>query len=99
MPISVKVTNLASGSFSYFQAQNISVTGLFLKSDEPLSKGALLHLRFSLPERDEIETKAVVVRVQQAEPSDDIPSGMGIKFTELSDPARQAIEAFIEMRT
>jgi uncharacterized protein (TIGR02266 family) len=99
VPISVKATNLSSGSFTYYLALNISVGGVFLKADEPLGKGTPFHLKFILPDQDEIEAKGVVVRIQEGNPAASVPSGMGVQFTEISTPALKAIEAFIAMKT
>ncbi|HUT51977.1 MAG TPA: PilZ domain-containing protein [bacterium] len=102
VPFSVKVTNHNSGNFSYYQATNISIGGMFLKADEPLPIGATLDLRFSLPTPDnrdlDIQVQAQVVRVQSPSPQDTFPSGMGVKFLSLPREAKKTIKAFIRRR-
>jgi uncharacterized protein (TIGR02266 family) len=99
VPFSVKVTNHVSGSFSYYQATNISVGGMFLKADEPLPVGAVLDLRFSLPDSDnrerEIKAQAQVVRVQPPSPDGQYHSGMGVKFISLPRDASRIIRSFV----
>jgi hypothetical protein len=75
VPLSVKVTYLNSGSFSYYHASNISIGGMFIKANEPLPVGSPLALK------------------------DPYPSGMGLRFTEISKEARRAVEAFVNMKT
>ena len=95
--LSVKVTNLSSGSFAYFLATNISAGGLFLKSDEPLPVGTPIKLQLSLPDTEsQIVVEAEVVRVQTKPPDGSCPSGMGLKFTKLDNQGRKAIKSFVQ---
>ncbi len=95
VPISVKVTNVKSGTFTYYQATNISLGGMFLRADSPLPLKTLLKLRFSLPEKENIEVDSEVVRVQHG---GKYPSGMGLMFTELDQPDRDAIRSFVNKK-
>lgn len=97
VPISVKVTNLKSGSFAYYQATNISVGGMFLKSDKPHPPGARLNIKFSLPDLGEVDIAADVVRNQPA--GTPYPPGMGVKFRELPPGVLAAIEGFVKRKT
>lgn len=99
VPISVKVTNLSSGNFTYYQASNISAGGMFIKADEPLSVGSELRLRFSLPGAEDIKVHAKVVRNQSGDPAKGVPSGMGIRFIDVGDEDREVINQFIDMKT
>jgi uncharacterized protein (TIGR02266 family) len=99
VPISVKVTNLSSGNFSYYHATNISIGGIFLKSSEPLPLKTKIHIKFSLPEAKALELKGKVVRVQKYEKNQEFSVGMGIKFTHVSDEVKKSIEEFIDMKT
>lgn len=99
--ITVKVTNLSSGNFTYFMASNVSVGGMFLRCDEPLSMGTPLKLQFSLPEtKDPILIEADVVRIQRSAPdaASSAPSGMGIKFTSISKKDQKAILEYVEKK-
>jgi Tfp pilus assembly protein PilZ len=77
--------------------------GMFIKSGDPLEKGSELNLQFTLPNpvEKELRVKAEVVRIQNPDPDNPSPSpsGMGIRFLDLSDRDREAIEAFIKMKT
>jgi len=99
IPISVRVTKLDSGSFTYYQASNISVGGMFLKADNPLQPGSRLRLSFSLGEDEGIEVDAEVVRVQPPGADTTHPSGMGIKFLGLTPESRDAIKSFVAKKT
>lgn len=61
--------------------QDISLGGLYMKTDETIKVGSELHLRIPFNENDSVVAKAEVVYVNQGE-------GVGVKFTALSDNAR-----------
>jgi len=67
--------------------QNISRSGVFIRSETPLPIGTKVNLRFSVIV-DEIETVEGVGKVVRV--SDD-PSGMGVVFTELSSISQNLI--------
>ncbi len=97
VPISIRVTNISSGSFSHYHAANISTGGMFLKSLEPPPKGTMLSLKFKVnPDGDEIIADAEVVWSRGYRPGEETPSGMGVRFIGLSDTVRRQIEAFVE---
>jgi uncharacterized protein (TIGR02266 family) len=98
VPISVKVTNMDSGNFAYALGLNISISGMFLRADEPLAKGTPLTLQFTLPGQDEIVVKADVVRVQAPSPSPAVISGMGVRFIDLTEAAHAAVVDFVAHR-
>jgi len=98
VPLSVKVTNLNSGNFTYYQAGNISVGGMFLKAAEPFEPGTPLNLMISLPDKREIELAATVVRVQDEDEDLGFHAGMGISFNEVSEEVEEAIENFVGKR-
>ncbi len=67
-------------AFIYEYVTNISRTGAFVKSTEPLPVGTRVDLRFTviMDEVETIEGVGEVVRVQND------PPGMGVVFTELN---------------
>lgn len=76
-------------------ADNLSVGGLYLRGDVPIRTGAHLLLRFTLPgSEDPIRLVGQVVRTER-EPSATHPSGMGIRFLEVSPEYRALIEAWV----
>ncbi len=97
-PISVKVTNKSSGFFSYYSSTNISMGGMFLKSQEPPPLNATLSLEFNLPSINQpFRVDAIVVRIMPHGNSEDAAPGMGIQFKDLSRDNRKLIEAFVNM--
>lgn len=89
--ISVKVTNLDNGMFTYYHAANISVGGMFLMAQEPLPAGTRLRLDFEMPDK-RIVTEAVVVRAQG---DGRLPPGMGVRFEGLEECDLEAVAAFV----
>ncbi|GAC1300031.1 MAG: hypothetical protein NVSMB1_26550 [Polyangiales bacterium] len=80
-------------------ALNLSEGGLFIASYEERQVGDRLLLNLKLPDLDDaIEAKGEVrwVRLQASE--GDPPPGFGVRFLDLDDRARAAIEHFISSR-
>jgi len=70
---------------------NISRSGVFIRSKDPLPPGTRVNLRFTVI-MDEIETVegiGEVVRVSQD------PAGMGVAFVELSSYSQRLIERLL----
>ncbi len=67
---------------------NVSRTGAFIRSKDPLPVGTRVNLRFSilLDEIEIVEGVAEVVRVQSS------PSGMGVVFRRLSEASARLLE-------
>ncbi|RMH39222.1 MAG: hypothetical protein D6689_17265 [Deltaproteobacteria bacterium] len=74
---------------------NLSRSGVFIRSKDPLPVGTKVDLKFTviLDDPETIEGVGEVVRV-----SDD-PKGMGVVFTELTDVSRTLIERVLTRRT
>jgi uncharacterized protein (TIGR02266 family) len=74
---------------------NISRSGVFIKTKEPLPIGTEVNLRFTVIMNDieTIEGLGVVVRVE----SD--PAGMGVVFKELSSYSRDLIDKLLTQKT
>ena len=70
---------------------NISRTGVFVKSKQPLPIGTKVNLKFTeiMDEIETIEGVGEVVRVQQD------PPGMGVVFRELSTYSQHLIERLL----
>jgi hypothetical protein len=77
---------------------NLSRTGAFIFSKEPLPVGSQVHLRFTvvLDDLEIVEGLGEVMRV--VEPGGAEPSGMGIQFLELTEESRQIIERMLVRR-
>ena len=74
---------------------NISRSGAFIKTSEPLPVGSEVDLRFTviMDDIETIEGVGVVVRVETD------PSGMGVVFKELSGYSRDLIEKLLTARS
>ena len=70
---------------------NISRTGVFIKSQTPLSIGTLVNLRFTVI-MDDIETIEGVGEVMRVEKD---PPGMGVVFRELSAYSKGLIDKLL----
>lgn len=78
--------------------QNISKSGAFIKSDDPLPVGTLVNLRFTLimDELETVEGEGKVVRV--VEPGGQETSGMGVVFTRLTNFSEKLLNILLEHR-
>ena len=70
---------------------NISRTGVFIKSQQPLAIGTRVNLRFTVI-MDDIETIEGVGEVVRVESS---PAGMGVVFVELSHYSRDLLDKML----
>jgi uncharacterized protein (TIGR02266 family) len=77
---------------------NLSRSGVFIRSDDPLPVGTKVALRFTVvvDELETIEGTGEVVRVVPK--GGDAPAGMGVVFTELTNYSRQLIERILVRR-
>ena len=73
---------------------NISRTGVFIKSQTPLSIGTRVNLRFTVI-MDDIETIEGIGEVVRVEKD---PPGMGVVFRELSTFSKDLIEKLLVQR-
>src|SRR5271166_5044013 len=73
---------------------NISRTGVFIKSQQPLPIGTRVNLRFTVI-MDDIETIEGVGEVVRVEKD---PSGMGVVFRELNGYSKDLIEKLLVQR-
>ena len=76
--------------------QNISRGGIFVPTHQPLPEGTRLEISFSLPDCDRLITTEGVVAHSVYPDSDDIPSGMGVQFQQLSEDNLNLIDAYVE---
>ena len=76
---------------------DVSVTGAYLTTRAPVSKGETHVLRLLLlPDTVELEVQAEVVRVaQNGHESPDHPRGVAVRFPDLDEKATGQLQAFI----
>lgn len=78
--------------------ENLSEGGLFIRTENPLKKGDVLLLKLQLPgiaEPMEVKSEVAWTR-KQVEDSANRASGMGIKFTGISDHDRNVVKEYIK---
>jgi uncharacterized protein (TIGR02266 family) len=91
LPVLVDDTgNRVRGSIR-FDARDLSLGGVFLRSDLLFEVGEELALEFKIPGGAPIRARARVVRVA----SDAQNAGMGISFSQMSDEDRAAVRTFL----
>ena len=77
---------------------DISQSGVFIRSDDPLPKGTKVELRFTVIDEDmeTIEGIGEVTRVIAA--GGDKPPGMGVVFTELTSTSKTLVARLLTRR-
>lgn len=88
------VSSVSEHNFFTGFSKNISLGGIFVSTHEPRPVGTEIAMRFYLPGGTMIETLGEVQWVQELHPSEG-SSGMGIRFVNLGDAEKAAIERFI----
>ena len=81
-------------AFIHEYVTNISRTGVFVKSKQPLPVGTRVNLRFTVI-MDDIETIEGVGEVVRVEND---PPGMGVVFTQLSQYSKHLIDRLLTAR-
>ncbi|MBL8913307.1 MAG: PilZ domain-containing protein [Archangium sp.] len=78
---------------------NMSRSGVFIKSDDPLPIGTHVNLKFTviLDDLETIEGIGEVVRVVHPDTPDQTP-GMGVVFVELTQYSRDLVERILVRR-
>jgi uncharacterized protein (TIGR02266 family) len=82
------------GNELYFRRTgNVSLGGLSFEQAIPHAIGTRVRLRFSLPDTDRpVEATAEIVNT----PAEKNGLGMGLRFVDLSDAARAALQTFLD---
>jgi uncharacterized protein (TIGR02266 family) len=78
---------------------NISEGGVFVATYDKLPMGTIMELNVSLPGSSPIQAVGEVVWIREHNRfTEDLPAGVGVKFTEISQEDRLAIEEFSRVR-
>ena len=81
----------------FFDTQDLSVGGAFLRSDLLLERGEELEVEFTLPgEPKVLSARARVAWVRRAEGQSVGASGMGVQFYDLSPADQKALATFLD---
>ena len=76
---------------------NLSVAGLFIMMDDPPPRGMQVHLELDLRSGAQVvEVEAVVIWARPKMPDARFPSGIGIKFVNMSEETRAIIEKALD---
>ena len=76
-------------------AVDVSIGGMFIRTQQPKEKGSMVYLQFALRDGVKIfEGLGRVVRVNPPDQSERIP-GMGIEFVHLDEESKQIIEGIV----
>ncbi len=82
-------------AFIQAYSSNMSTSGLFIKTENPLKPGSIFPLKLQLPDvKDPLQIKGEVVWARRRDDSrPDRPPGMGVKFREISKSDHQLLKA------
>jgi uncharacterized protein (TIGR02266 family) len=72
---------------------NLSVGGVFIRSEDVLPVGRAVELTFNLPERGGLTAHGVVVWQRPASVGGS--PGFGVRFTDIAEPARKVLDDFV----
>ncbi|MEM9187864.1 MAG: TIGR02266 family protein [Myxococcota bacterium] len=78
--------------FLFAYIENISEMGLFIRTDEPVSVGTELELKFQFREEGTVALPGEVVWVNPVRPEgDNLNPGMGVRFLDLQPAQREQL--------
>jgi CheY-like chemotaxis protein len=81
-----------------FHTENLSASGMLIRAEEPLSKGAGVFLSFFLPDGTHISGYGEIVRVEQVGSEAEMYL-YGIRFTNIDEESRASIEAVVNLKS
>ena len=94
IPVQLKVDIEASQAHYLFEiSSNLSASGIFIHTEDPLDPGTHLNLQFRLPDNYLIRTRGEVMWINEDEEED---PGMGVKFLQLNADDRHRILSVIK---
>ena len=93
----IPVAYRSVGSFLTDWATNISHGGLFINTRKPLAAGTAVKILVQLPgAKFPFELQGTVTRVTEYDNHANMVPGMGIQFTDVDEPRRHELEAFVD---
>lgn len=98
VPVRIQIQYQTADQFFKDYIQNLSLGGIFIETDSPLSVGTHLRVQFCLPGMQEpISTDGVVVhRLHVGGGTNPRKGGMGIKFSDLDSGSRGILESYLQ---
>jgi type IV pilus assembly protein PilZ len=95
-PAAIQVDYWSGETFLFSYIQNISVMGIFIRSDDPLPVGTELKLRFG-SDGDVLEMHGEVVWINPVRPDgDNLNPGMGVRFHDLTPEMRERVVELVK---
>jgi type IV pilus assembly protein PilZ len=89
---SIEVDYASGETFLFSYITNISEMGIFIRSDNPAPRGAVLTLRFAAPNGPALDIAGEVTWVNPLRPDgENLNPGMGVRFLDLTPEAREAV--------
>ena len=100
IPIRLRVKYKSAKDFFEDYSGNISASGMFIRTKEPVEYGTKVLLEFVLPDIPlTVRGLGEVVRVIKEGESENEPGGMGIKFLKFDSGSEENIRKFISRRS
>ena len=91
VPVEMWVEEITEEAQVFRRAGNLSSGGIYLDKTIPIPVGTTVQLRFTLPgDQAPIQVTAAIVSIDATE-----ELGMGVKFVELPQDARDRLEAYL----
>jgi uncharacterized protein (TIGR02266 family) len=94
LPVNLAVSCRGAGLRSQLHTKDISPSGIFLKTDRPLTPGSRFGVSVKLGAQEEVMGTCEVVRQVRAGDPDLIP-GIGVRFIDLEDSGRELLRRFV----
>jgi uncharacterized protein (TIGR02266 family) len=92
IPVTLSVDYKHGDTFLFSYITNISMMGIFVRSDEPLPPGTMLTLRFAPPGGEPMEIEGEVVWINPLRPGPERSNpGMGVRFVGLTPAIRERL--------
>jgi CheY-like chemotaxis protein len=95
--LSLTVDGNAKDTPFFCRSQNISTSGMLIETDKTLPHGDRVICSFFLPDSMRIQAAGEIVRIPQQATGSTVKQ-YGVKFSNLTPEARQALEAFVEKK-
>lgn len=92
IPVELSVDYRHGDTFLFSYITNISLMGIFVRSEDPLPPGTVLTLRFSPPGGEAMEIEGEVMWINPVRPGgENINPGMGVRFLGLTPDQRERL--------
>lgn len=96
--VEIEVEGFQDGEKFYGQSDNISIGGIYIKSDKEFPTGTSVNLRFSLPGHENVfSIRSHVLRMEKLPVTiGKFRFGLGFRFIDLSPQESRQIQAFVQ---